>query len=98
MTKNVSCKEIIGFHLSQTNTPTDTADVTPRSDDDLLVSLLGGGLLLVVLVLLGAGGSGQRALEDRKDLLVLDLLVRLELGKIRGGGSGKTGDAVLGNS
>lgn len=98
MTKNVSCKEIIGFHLSQTNTPTDTADVTPKSDDDLLVSLLGSGLLLVVLVLLGAGGLGQRTLKDLKDLLVLDLLVRLELGEIGSGGSSKTGDAVLGDS
>lgn len=54
-------------------------------------------LLLVVLVGLVAGGSGQWALQDLEDLLILDLLVRLELGQVGGGGRSQTGDTVLGD-
>lgn len=61
------------------------------------LSLLGSGLLLLVLVLV-AGVSGQGALEDLENLLILDLLVGLELGQIRGGGGRQFGDTVLGDS
>ena len=70
--------------------------MAPSQTIRLLVSLL-GGLLLVVLVLLGTGRSGQGALENLEDLLILDLLVRLELRKIGGGRGSKPGDAVLGD-
>lgn len=56
-----------------------------------------GGLLLLALVLLVAGRLVQRAAEDLEDLLVLDLLVRLELGEIGVGGGGELGDTVLGD-
>lgn len=59
--------------------------------------LAASGLLLLVLVLLVAGRAGQRLLEDLQDLFILDLLVGLELIEVGGTGSGKTGDAVLGD-
>jgi hypothetical protein len=58
------------------------------------LGLLGGGLLLLVLVL---RLLGKRLLKDLENLLVGDLLVGLELGKIRSRGSTETGDTVLGD-
>lgn len=73
----------------------------PMGVGDLFLTLgtvgLLSRLLLVVLVGLVAGGSGQWALQDLEDLLILDLLVRLELGQIGGGGRSQTGDTVLGD-
>ena len=70
-----------------------------RSFSFLLLSTVGllGGLLLLVLVGLVAGRAGQRTLQDLQDLLVFDLLVRLELRKVGGLGSGQTLDTVLGD-
>lgn len=71
----------------------------PTGTDSLFLTLGTVGLLsrflLVVLVGLVASGSGQWALQDLEDLLILDLLVRLELGQIGGGGRCQTGDTVL---
>ena len=58
------------------------------------LGLLGGGLLLLVLVL---RLLGKRLLKDLKNLLVGDLLVGLELGKVRSRRSTQTGDTVLGD-
>ena len=66
-----------------------------RSTGHLLLGT--GGLLLLVLVLLVAGRLVKRAAEDLEDLLVLNLLVRLELAEIGIGGGGELGDAVLGD-
>jgi hypothetical protein len=63
----------------------------------LTICLVGGSLLLLVLVLLVASRAGQRLLQDLEDLLILDLLVRLELCQIDSLGRGKLGDAVLGD-
>lgn len=56
------------------------------------LSLLGGALLLLVLVL---GLLSKRLLKNLQDLLVGDLLVGLELGKVRSRRSTQTGDTVL---
>lgn len=58
---------------------------------------LGGGLLLLRLALLLAGVAGQRLLQDLEDLLVGDLLVRLELLEVKRGSAAELGDTVLGN-
>jgi len=58
------------------------------------LSLLGGALLLLVLVL---RLLGKRLLKDLEDLLVGDLLVGLELAKVRSRRSTETGDTVLGD-
>lgn len=63
----------------------------------LAIGLLSSSLLLLVLVGLVAGGASQGALQDLEDLLVLNLLVRLELREIGCSGRRKTGDAVLGD-
>lgn len=63
----------------------------------LAICLVGGSLLLLVLVLLVPSRAGQRLLQDLEDLLVLDLLVRLELCRIDSLGRGKLGDAILGD-
>lgn len=60
--------------------------------------LLGGGLLLVVLALLVTGRAGKGLFEDLKDLLIIDLLVRLVLGEIKLSRGSKLGDTVLGDS
>lgn len=62
---------------------------------NIRVSLLGG--LLLVLVLLVAGRASQRLLEDLQNLLIFDLLVRLELLRAGSGGVGELGDTVLGD-
>lgn len=59
------------------------------------LGLLGGALLLVLVLVLRL--LGERQLKDLKDLLIGDLLVGLELGKIRSRGSTQTGDTVLGD-
>lgn len=58
------------------------------------LSLLGGALLLLVLVL---GLLSKRLLKNLQNLLVGDLLVGLELGKVRSRRSTQTGDTVLGD-
>jgi hypothetical protein len=58
------------------------------------LGLLGGSLLLLVLVL---RLLGKRLLKNLEDLLVSDLLVGLEFGKIRSRRSTETGDTVLGD-
>lgn len=58
---------------------------------------LGGGLLLLRLALLLAGVARQRLLQDLEDLLVGDLLVRLELLEVKRGSAAELGDTVLGN-
>lgn len=63
----------------------------------LTICLVGSSLLLLVLVLLVASRARQRLLQDLEDLLVLDLLIRLELCRIDSLGRGKLGDAVLGD-
>ena len=59
------------------------------------LGLLGGALLLVLVLVLRL--LGKRLLKDLKNLLIGDLLVGLELGKIRGRGRTQTGDTVLGD-
>jgi hypothetical protein len=61
-----------------------------------LISLL--GLLLVVLVLLRPRRLRQGLFQDLENLLILDLLVRLDLGEVWGGRSCKLRDTILGNS
>lgn len=58
------------------------------------LSLLGAGLLLLVLVL---RVLSKRLLKNLQDLLVGDLLVGLELGKVRSGGCTQAADTVLGD-
>lgn len=58
------------------------------------LSLLSSALLLLVLVL---GLLSKRLLKDLENLLVGDLLVGLELGKVRSRRSTQTGDTVLGD-
>ena len=70
-------------------------DTERRLESMHLLVTAGGLLLLVVLVLLVAGRAGQGLLEDLQDLLILDLLVGLEPGKVGSVGCGKLGDAVL---
>lgn len=72
------------------------SSVILRLDENLCLGglSLGGGLLLLVLVL---RLLGKRLLKDLKDLLVGDLLVGLELGKVRSRRSTQTGDTVLGD-
>lgn len=62
------------------------------------LGLLGRLLLLLVLLVLGSSRSGQRALKNLEDLLVFNLLVRLEFGQVQRGCCGKLGDAVLRDS
>ena len=72
------------------------SSVILRLDENLCLGglCLGSGLLLLVLVL---RLLGKRLLKDLKNLLIGDLLVGLELGKIRGRGRTQTGDTVLGD-
>jgi hypothetical protein len=72
------------------------SSVILRLDENLCLGGLGlgGRLLLLVLVL---RLLGKRLLKDLKNLLVGDLLVGLELGKVRSGRSTQTGDTVLGD-
>jgi hypothetical protein len=63
----------------------------------LASSSLLGGLLLLLLVLLG-GGLANGLLKDLQDLLVLNLLVRLDLLEVQSRGLSQTLDAVLGDS
>lgn len=62
----------------------------------LLLAGLLGGLLLLLLVLV-AGVPGQRLLQNLKNLLVLDLLVRLDLAQVKSRRGAQLGDAVLGD-
>ena len=59
------------------------------------LGLLGGALLLVLVLVLRL--LGKRLLKDLKNLLIGDLLVGLELGKVRSRRSTQTGDTVLGD-
>lgn len=61
----------------------------------LLGSLLGRLLLLLVGLLALVLGQGQ--LKNLEDLLILNLLVRLELAQVNSRRSTKLGDTVLGN-
>jgi hypothetical protein len=74
------------------------SSIVLRFDEDLCLSGLslglGSGLLLLVLVLRLLGNG---LLKNLKNLLVGDLLVGLELGKVRSRGSTQTGDTVLGD-
>ena len=72
------------------------SSVILRLDENLCLSglSLGDGLLLLVLVL---RLLSKRLLKDLKNLLVGDLLVGLELGKVRSRRSTQTGDTVLGD-
>jgi hypothetical protein len=63
----------------------------------LLGSAVSLGRLLLGLALLLSGISGQRLLEDLENLLVGDLLVRLELAEVKLRGGAQLGDAVLGD-
>lgn len=65
----------------------------------LVIALLAGllGRLLLLLVLALASVSRQRLLQNFENLLVLNLLVRLELAQVQGRRSTKLGDAVLGD-
>ena len=62
----------------------------------LCLSLLLSGLLLLALVLL-ASVPGQRLLEDLKNFLIHNLLIRLVLLKVQRRRGTQLGDAVLGN-
>lgn len=65
----------------------------------LVIALLAGllGRLLLLLVLALASVSRQRLLQNFENLLVFNLLVRLELAQVQGRRSTKLGDAVLGD-
>lgn len=68
----------------------------------VIVRLLGrgsllGGLLLLALALLLARVPGQGLLKDLENLLIRDLLVRLELAHVERRGPTELGDAVLGD-
>lgn len=64
---------------------------------DVVGNPLLGGLLLVLVLVLVASGASKGLLEDLKDLLILDLLIRLNLLEIGSGGGGELGDTILGN-
>lgn len=59
-------------------------------------SLLGRLLLLLALALLSRV-SGQGLLQNLENLLVGDLLVRLDLAQVKSRGASQLGDAVLGD-
>lgn len=63
----------------------------------IVVAGLLGSLLLLALALLLASVAGKGLLEDLEDLGVLNLLVRLNLGEVKGGGATKLGETVLGD-
>jgi hypothetical protein len=64
---------------------------------EYLLGTLGLGGLLLALALLVSGGASKGLLEDLEDLLVLDLLVRLELLEVNGVGGSELGQTVLGD-
>ena len=61
-----------------------------------LLALLLGGLLLLVLAL-AASVPGEGLSKNGKNLLILNLLLRLELGEVERGGGAELGEAVLGD-
>lgn len=64
---------------------------------EYLLSTIGLGGLLLALALLVSGGAGNGLLEDLEDLLILNLLVRLDFLEVNGVGSSELGETVLGD-
>lgn len=94
------------LHSDWTNSPTLYQSVLHENDDqgkfvesiDSYLLFTAGGLgLLLALVLLVTGRAGKGLLENLKNLLILELLVRLDLLDIDGLGSSELGETVLGN-
>ena len=55
------------------------------------------GLLLLLVVLLLCRSLSDGLFQDLEDLLILNLLVRLDLAQVQGWRASQLGDAVLGN-
>lgn len=94
------------LHSDWTNSPTLYQSVLHENDDqgkfvesiDSYLLFTTGGLgLLLALVLLVTSRAGKGLLENLEDLLILELLVRLDLLDIDGLGSSELGETVLGN-
>ena len=89
-----------------TNSPTLYQSVLHENDDqgkiaesiDSYLLITAGGLgLLLALVLLVSGRAGKGLLKDLEDLLILELLVRLDLLEVDRLGSSELGETVLGD-
>jgi hypothetical protein len=74
----------------------DQGKIAESIDSYLLITAGGLGLLLA-LVLLVASRAGKGLLKDLEDLLILELLVRLDLLEIHRLGSSELGETVLGD-
>lgn len=94
------------LHSDWTNSPTLYQSVLHENDDQgkfvesiesYLLFTAGGLGLLLALVLFVTGRASKGLLENLENLLILELLVRLDLLEIDGLGSSELGETVLGD-